>query len=212
MKTIYLLCHGENTTAMSRQYATTEEGIRDIAVDLYWGTLTNPNTGRLSVQVDMDLMVVSVHDTETSKCVSYRILAFRDEAREVEKLWKALDLPPSRSEDVFTTAARAIQEGNEIGRIVRTQQMHGPLIKVVLYPCDCGRYTIDEWYRVINIHKEQSAVEMADKDHARALYRRIFGRLRESHYIFNRDTYTSHDERDNFIVTGSHHFCKKCQS
>jgi hypothetical protein len=95
-------------------------------------------------------------------------------------------------------------------RVIRRQQQHGPMVKVVLYPCHCGRLTIDEWYeRKTSYWKDKSVVEVADLEEARAVYRHILGILRESHYIPGSDTYTSKDGQDNFIVTGSHCTCKK---
>jgi len=101
-------------------------------------------------------------------------------------------------------------------RILQCHRKWGHLTKVVLYPCHCGRLTIDEWYEdeFVNdhFHKETSVVEVANVDEARDIYRNVFGELHESHYIPEKDSYTSKDERDNFIVTGSHCTCSKHRS
>jgi hypothetical protein len=159
----------------------------------------------------------------------------------LDKLWVALGLTTAQDEDVFTLAARAIEKGKladmaatmgaeavagfiietaRLHRILRCTYTHGRLEKVVLYPCVCcGRLTIDEWYA--RGHKETSIIEVADLDEARDIYRPIFIELHESHYIATEpgsvrctrnDTYTSRDERDNFIVTGSNCFCHKHRS
>jgi hypothetical protein len=131
----------------------------------------------------------------------------------LDKLWTALGLTGVQNEDVFTLAARAIETGKTMERWARCQYLHGPLKRVLLYPCHCGRLTIDEWYMsVVGWHKEVSVIEVADLHEARVFYRRIFGALLESHYIPATDTYTSKSGMDNFIVTGSHCTCKECRS
>jgi hypothetical protein len=120
--------------------------------------------------------------------------------------------------EALTAAEKAILAQRRIiaqlYRIIRCTYQRGQLAKVVLYPCHCGRYTIDEWYAPSpgKFHKEESVVEVADTTEARNLYRGVFGKLRESIYNPADDSYSSRDEDDNFIVTGSHCTCSEHRS
>lgn len=133
----------------------------------------------------------------------------------VAQLWDALGGERHPLLNVFGLAVGAIRTGPELERICRNQFNHGSLVKVQLAPCHCGRWAVDEWYQRmvgLSFHKEHSAVEVTDLNDARAIYRRVFPRLHEAHYLPKEDTYTSKDPFDNFIVTGSHCFCKECRS
>jgi hypothetical protein len=124
----------------------------------------------------------------------------------LDKLWAAIGVNGVQDEDVFTMSARAIMQG----QVWKRSAQHGSLRKALLYPCHCGRFTVDEWYgtKEDGYHKEKSVFEVANIDEARAIYRAVVT-LRESHYMPAKDSYTSRDELDNFIVTGSHCRCKE---
>ena len=54
----------------------TEDQIVDKAVSLYWGELTNPNDGQLTVDVDLESLIVELHDSATGKVTTYYLFAF----------------------------------------------------------------------------------------------------------------------------------------
>jgi hypothetical protein len=76
--TIYILAYNDDTGCVSEEYVTKEEDIERLAIDYYWGTLTEPEPGRLKVTVDMVWNVVIVSDTFLStKGIEYNILEFK---------------------------------------------------------------------------------------------------------------------------------------
>ena len=102
-------------------------------------------------------------------------------------------------------------------RLERVTKIHHEcqLRKVVLYPCHCGRFTVDDWYQgeqlkvgLTAYRKEQSTMEVDDVDEARQIFRHFFN-LKESHYVPKTDMYTSKRDDDNFIITGSHCTCSQ---
>jgi hypothetical protein len=129
----------------------------------------------------------------------------------LDKLWDALGLKSVQDEDVFTLAARSIKRGRIMERIARTQRQMGSLRKILLYPCpiaDCNSFSVEEWYaKDDGVYFKVTMIETDGLDGARAIYSLVLGRLEESHYIQSTDSYSSRNEADNFIVTGSYARC-----
>ena len=76
MKTIYLMSRTdkvEDASALTK----TEDQIVSKAVSWYWGDLTKPNTGRLTINVDFDRLVVEVDDDATGKITTFYLFAYR---------------------------------------------------------------------------------------------------------------------------------------
>lgn len=76
MKTIYILCYAGDIRQVSDVYVTHEEDIKQLAIDHYWGILTKPVPGRLTVIVDMAVMTVTILDNKAKTTIKYDILAF----------------------------------------------------------------------------------------------------------------------------------------
>lgn len=99
-------------------------------------------------------------------------------------------------------------------RIIQLQNVHGELRAAILFPCQCGRFTVEEWYAKGNFpyHKERAVINVANVDEARVLYRPVFGELKECVWDSAIHDYTNRNRVNNFVVTGRPHlFCKKCQ-
>jgi hypothetical protein len=73
---IYVICYTEDIGNLSDDYVTTEEGIKQLAIDYYWGKLTSPQVGRLTVTLDMTLNITTVRDDELKVDIEYNILEF----------------------------------------------------------------------------------------------------------------------------------------
>jgi hypothetical protein len=74
-ETIYLMSRTDCVEAAS-VLARTKERIVSKAVSWYWGDLTKPNTGRLTIDVDLERLVVEVHDTALDEITTYYLFAF----------------------------------------------------------------------------------------------------------------------------------------
>jgi hypothetical protein len=72
---IYVICYTEDVGCLSDQYVTTKEGIKQLVIDHYWGKLTEPPPGRLTVTLDMTLNIAIVKDGLKADIV-YNILEF----------------------------------------------------------------------------------------------------------------------------------------
>jgi len=75
MKTIYLMSWTDKVEDASALIKT-EDQIVDKAVQWYWGDLTKPNTGRLTIDVDLESLIVELHDSATGKVTTYYLFAF----------------------------------------------------------------------------------------------------------------------------------------
>jgi hypothetical protein len=75
--TIYILAYNDDTGCVSEEYVTKEEDIERLAIDYYWGTLTEPEPGRLKVTVDMAEYTVLIIDMSTREGMKYDILEFK---------------------------------------------------------------------------------------------------------------------------------------
>lgn len=75
-QTVYTLCNADDVRDISRHFVDQEEGIRDLAIEAYWGTLIDVPDGLLEIDVDMTLMVVSIKDTHNDITIKYNIVAF----------------------------------------------------------------------------------------------------------------------------------------
>lgn len=74
--TIYILCYNEDIGCTSNHYVTDKKDIPQLAIDHYWGTLTYPEPGRLTVTVDDTWLTVTVRDNVFEKDIEYNIIAF----------------------------------------------------------------------------------------------------------------------------------------
>jgi len=75
MNTIYLMSRTdkvEDASALTK----TEDQIVDKAVSWYWGDLTHPNDGQLTIDVDFESLIVELHDSATGKVTVYYLFAF----------------------------------------------------------------------------------------------------------------------------------------
>jgi hypothetical protein len=72
--TIYTICYTEDIGNLSDDYTTTEEGIKQLAINHYWGKLTKVPLGRLTVTLDMVLNIVVVRDNEQDWDIEYNIV------------------------------------------------------------------------------------------------------------------------------------------
>jgi hypothetical protein len=61
--TIYVLSYNDDTGCVSDEFVTKVEDIEQLAIDFYWGTITEPEPGRLIVRVDMAEYTVKITDT-----------------------------------------------------------------------------------------------------------------------------------------------------
>ena len=75
MKTIYLMSRTDRVEDASK-WALIEEHLIERAVKWYWGDLTKPNTGRLTIDVDLERLVVEVHDTALDEITTYYLFTF----------------------------------------------------------------------------------------------------------------------------------------
>ena len=105
--------------------------------------------------------------------------------------------------------------------IICTRQL-GELYDIVVSPCKCGRFTIDERYLLKPgvYHREEGVIEVANLVEARAVYE-SFIVLRESRYSPETGRYTGCAEwtpysedsgRHNFIVSKWPVPCGRCKS
>jgi hypothetical protein len=73
---IYVICYTEDIGNLSDDYVTTERGIKELAINHYWGKLTEVPPGRLTVTLDMVLNVVVVRDNKLERDIEYNIIQF----------------------------------------------------------------------------------------------------------------------------------------
>ncbi len=125
-------------------------------------------------------------------------------------------LPPPGGE-----VARSLLDGIEfLQRIIRCTQQWGELYDIIVNPCVCGRFMVEERYTIRpGVYHIEIAAEVANLVEARALYESYIG-LRESRYSPQTGEYTgttewahhSDDpERDNFIVSKWNKACGRCK-
>ncbi len=76
--TIYTLCNSEDIKGLYGECVANVEDIEQLAIEAYWGTLTEPEHGRLKVTIDMGEYTVKIIDTFTKLRVGilYDILKF----------------------------------------------------------------------------------------------------------------------------------------
>lgn len=74
-QTVYTLCYADDLRNIFRHFVD-RSGIRDLAIEAYWGTLIDVPDGLLEIDVDMTLMVVSIRDTHNDITIKYNIVAF----------------------------------------------------------------------------------------------------------------------------------------
>jgi len=75
MNTIYLMSWTDKVEDASALIKT-EDQIVDKVVQWYWGELTNPNNGQLTIDVDFESLTVELHDSATDKVTTYYLFAF----------------------------------------------------------------------------------------------------------------------------------------
>ena len=90
-----------------------------------------------------------------------------------------------------------------LARLLRCQGKYGPLKKVLLSVCRCGRYTVDEIYPH---HVERIEVETLQE--ARDIYLNIFDTLREFHWNNTVRSFPL-QEGFNFVVLSGIFLCKE---
>ncbi len=126
-------------------------------------------------------------------------------------------LPPPGGEVV----RGLLKEVEFLQRIISRARTMGKLYEIIVKPCPCGRYTIDERYLIRSgvYHVAKNIADVADLSEARALYENYIG-LRESKYnpetneytgLAEWEPYSDDPERDNFIVSRWHRACERCK-
>ncbi len=125
-------------------------------------------------------------------------------------------LPPPGGE-----VARALLDEIEfLQRIIRCTQRWGELYDIIVNPCVCVRFIVEERYAIRpGVYHIEIAAEVANLVEARALYQSFID-LRESRYSPATDEYTGTtewalhsdgSERDNFIVSKWNKACRRCK-
>ncbi len=119
---------------------------------------------------------------------------------DLDRLRAALD-PDIPDDDLIDQAIETIRAQRE------------PIEIVVLYRCRCGCFTIFEWTPCLGgsgFYKRE-AVRVIDLEHARRIYSDVLGKLRESNTGLTA-WYTTKSNGANFIVSGTEHVCRDCET
>lgn len=73
---IYTTCMGEDIGNIGSHYVLLERDVPQLVIDHYWGTLTKPKPGRLTVSYDSTRGVARLHDANLGQEYEYNILYF----------------------------------------------------------------------------------------------------------------------------------------